>query len=165
MSIMKCPHCGHEYSLRACKHGMIPPHAFPAPLGPLRANEVATSGTHRFFIPGWRPMRLNQMIGRNKYAVSRAKKKEYEMVGAYAILAMVPRATGRRSVRLEVVLEGRQQRVDQDAYSKVVLDALVECGLLIDDDKANVAWEQPTFTRREANDGQEAGTWIVLTDL
>lgn len=30
-SIIKCPHCGREYSARALKSGLMPTHDFPVP--------------------------------------------------------------------------------------------------------------------------------------
>ena len=63
-------------------------------------------------------------------------------------------------MHLEIVLTSRQKKADPYAYCKSALDALVACGMLIDDTAEFVEWIPPVYSR-----GKLASTTIVLTDL
>ncbi len=115
--------------------------------------------THRLFIPNWRPVSLNEIVGRNKYAIHRIKKNDREMVGTYAANCVIPKATGKRRVSLEIVLGPRQRQHDPDALFKVLLDSLKQCRRLVDDSPKWCELGAVTYRR----DG-EPGTTIVLTD-
>jgi hypothetical protein len=128
---------------------------------------AAPGRVYRIVIPNWHPRRLNEYRGRHWSAEHRAKNEAEAMVRAYGLLAAhpwaerVPPATGRRRVALTIVLSPRQRPADRDAYDKVVLDALVRCGLLLDDSPrgldGRVAVRFLVGVKRE--------TWIELEDV
>lgn len=116
---------------------------------------------HRIMIPNWRPVPDNQIAGGIHWTKrSRLKKGDKDMVAAYAHLADVPHARGKRRVSLEIVLTGRQQETDPMSYCKSLLDALVACRLLVNDTTEFVEWVPPTYSR-----GAVGSTTIVLEDL
>lgn len=118
--------------------------------------------THRFFVPHWRPSSLNSMIGRHWGVVAKLKRADRIMVGTYAKIRDVPRATRKRQVSLEIVLCGRQQETDPDALYKSLLDSLVHARLLVDDSPKYCSLGPVSFARGTK---EEAGTTIVLEDL
>lgn len=80
-------------------------------------------------IPDYLPQRLNVLL-RSHWAVrGRAQKEADHLVCAYGMLSRVPKATTRRRVRL--IFFGA--RSDPDSRMKLLLDALVHAGLLVDD--------------------------------
>jgi hypothetical protein len=114
----------------------------------------------RITIPNWQPCPLNRYRGRHWSREHKAKKEARELIGTYAYMVPVPRATGPRRVRLHVTLGSAQPQPDRDAYDKVLLDALVSCGLLLDDGETGLKGRlQVTFTR-----GSTHATAIVLQD-
>ncbi len=117
--------------------------------------------TNRIIIPRWRPWPDNKLAGGIHWAV-RKKRKDMDksMVAVYADMSGTPKATGKRRVQLEIILTGRQKMTDPMAYAKSLLDALVHCGLLIDDTGEWVEWIPPVYTR-----GDVGVTTIVLEDL
>src|ERR1700735_3273135 len=82
-------------------------------------------------IPDWCPVRINQWRGRHWSVRAKLVRQQVAMIGTYALLQGVPLAKGKRKVRLCVWKPG--QSVDSDAYTKDILDALVQCRLLVDD--------------------------------
>jgi Holliday junction resolvase RusA-like endonuclease len=82
-------------------------------------------------IPNWHPKRLNELIGCHWAAAGRKKKADRNLVWAYT--RKVPKAKLPRRVTLTLTMAPRQRRGDGDAYWKSLLDALVHCGLLVDD--------------------------------
>lgn len=82
-------------------------------------------------IDGWHPMRLNIAI-RHWVKMKRAKEEAIQMFSLAASAAGCPVATGQRVLHLR--LEGFRVKPDADAFDKVVLDALVRSGLLLNDD-------------------------------
>jgi hypothetical protein len=116
---------------------------------------------HVLVIPGWHPARLNDLMGGGHWARRhRLKKADRQLVAAYTKAAGVPQATGRRRVSLELTLAPRQRAADPDAYWKSALDALVACGLLVDDSRQQLQLGTVTFRR-----GPARQTRIVLEDL
>ncbi len=116
--------------------------------------------THRLTIPNWRPTMKNAFIGRHWAVKAKLKRADREMVAAYAMLSRIPTATGKRRVSLEVVLTGRQKQCDEDAFWPSLLDALVECGQLVDDSPKWLTLGGVTYRR----DG-EPGTTIILDEV
>ena len=82
------------------------------------------------------------------------------MVAAYAKLADIHPAVGKRRVSLEITLVGRQRKTDPMAHAKSLLDSLVRCRMLIDDCAEFMEWGGVTWDR-----GSEGKTVIVLEDL
>lgn len=114
--------------------------------------------THTLIIPLFRPTPLNQLLGHWARG-GRLKKHDRAIVAAEAWSQQIPKAQGKRRVSLEVTNAGRYRRVDPDAFFKSLLDALVACGLLMDD---SPRWcELGTVTQRR---GKRLETRIVLED-
>lgn len=115
---------------------------------------------HRIVCPNWRPTPDNNLTDGSHWAKKhRLKKQDKAMIKTYAMLANVLRATGKRLVSLEITLSGRQQEADPLAYGKSLNDALVSCGMLIDDSDRYMVWGGVTYSRGEPQ------TVIVLEDL
>ncbi len=113
---------------------------------------------HTIMIPGWAPVTLNQLIGRHWRVVARLKKSDRQTVALYA--RDVPRATGKRRVTLRLTLAPRQRATDPDASWKVLLDSLVACGALVNDNRQNVELAPVEFVR-----GKARVTEIFLEDI
>lgn len=123
--------------------------------------------THVLVIPAWRPTPLNQLLGHHMKA-GRLKRVDRDMIAAYALLAGIPKAEGRRRVDLLVRPNPgsrklgikAQRRTDGDSPWKSTLDALKHAGLLVND---TVEWCQPgTYT--PTTDGPFR-TEVTLTDV
>lgn len=88
--------------------------------------------SYTFEIPNYRPPRLNQHVGRHWSVKHKLRKEAADMIAAYS--RNVPRATGRRGVRVAVLRKRAQGNLpDQDAYGKLFLDALKIAGMIVDD--------------------------------
>jgi hypothetical protein len=110
-------------------------------------------------IPRFHPARLNQLLG-NYHAAGRRKAADRAMIGYYCDHYQVPEAKVRRRVSLTLQLGYRMRGGDPDAYWKSVLDALVNCGRLVDDRKE---WVELAPVRYERAD--EFGTILSLEDV
>lgn len=138
---------------------------------------------HRIHIEAWRPALLNELVGRDAHAIHRIKKRDRKIVAQYATLFNVPRVglppeTRRQAEALGIAhriedLAGRRRRValeiadrystfpDDDAPWKSLLDALVQCGLLVDDSREWCETVNPPTYRR----ARKRSTVITLEDL
>jgi Holliday junction resolvase RusA-like endonuclease len=77
---------------------------------------------------------LNVLLKANRYRARRLKLKDETAVSVCARSADITRAEVPRRVSLHITLGKRQRRPpDRDAWWKSLLDALVACGLLVDD--------------------------------
>lgn len=86
-------------------------------------------GIYEIRIPDYLPMRLNELL-RAHWAVRRSAQRAADsLVNFYGISAGVPRAQRRR--RVSLTFHGG--RADPDARLKLILDALVHGGYLVDD--------------------------------
>lgn len=132
-------------------------HLHPREAGPPRRPWLP--GLHRITIPGWHPARLNELL-RGRWHAARLKKRDRKIVRDYAGWAVIPVALGPRRVHLAITLGKGQRAGDPDAYWKSLLDALVYCGLLIDDNRQHVVLDPVEFVR-----GAEPETTIELHDL
>lgn len=110
-------------------------------------------------IPGYRLPLLNELLRSHPIRRARLKREAAELVWGYALVAGVPRATGRRRVSLWVVAPWRRLP-DPDSADKALLDALVSAGLLVDDSAEWVERTEPVFVR-----GKRVETTITLEDL
>jgi hypothetical protein len=115
---------------------------------------------HTLIIPNWHPARLNSWDGRHWSIRARLKRGDREMVAAYARVARVPPAKGKRKVSLVITLAPRQRNGDVDAFWKSLLDALVSCKLLINDSPRWLDLGTVRFLRAE-----KRATRIDLHDL
>jgi hypothetical protein len=118
------------------------------------------TGPWEVTIPDWHPLSLNQMIGFNKFVVTRRKHKDAGLVGAACLMAGVPRATGKRRVTLTIVLGPRQKGRDPDAFHKSTCDSLRSCGALVNDSKE---WVELPPVRYER--AMRRSTRITLEDV
>jgi Holliday junction resolvase RusA-like endonuclease len=114
-------------------------------------------------IPHWRPPLANEWRGRHWSVAHRLRKRAADLLGTYALAQRVPKATCRRSVAVEVVLGPRQRQPDRDSMDKLLLDAVVEAGLLLDDSDRGLAGRVEVTFRR--GDASAWGTVVTLTDL
>ncbi len=119
-----------------------------------------TIGTHRLVFPGLLPL-LNQVRGRHWSSEAKAKKELGTRLRLCAIDQRTPQATCRRSVSLTVTLGPRRKQPDADAYDKILLDALVRCGLLLDDSARGLVGRVEIAFERGSSDE----TIITLTDV
>lgn len=89
-------------------------------------------------ILGWHPYRCNQWRGRHWGVAARLREREAEILWSSALLAGVPVAMGPRRVGL--ILHGwpSGRFPDRDAFDKLLLDALVQARVLVDDGPAHL---------------------------
>jgi hypothetical protein len=116
--------------------------------------------TYSVFIPNWRPASLNELMGGSVRNKIRRKKADRKIITFYC--CRLPKATAKRHVSLHIVLTGRQQEADPDAYYKSLLDGLVKCGMLVDDKGEYCSYGMPTYSRGTK---EQAGTHITLEDI
>lgn len=114
---------------------------------------------HSVFIPTWHPTRLNELL-RFHWAIAAQRKKRDAATIAH-FFRNTPKALGKRRVTLEIVLQKRQRAGDVDAYFKSLLDALVGCGQLIDDNHKHCELAPITASRN----WDDWGSRITLEDL
>ncbi len=114
---------------------------------------------HRLTILGWHPTRLNRLLG---HWGTRSKRKRFDrdIIAVEAMRQGIPKATGKRRVGLRITLAPHCRGADPDAYWKSLLDALVMCGLLIDDNRQWVDLGPVTFDRNCIE-----GTTITLEEI
>src|SRR5215475_8334617 len=113
-------------------------------------------------IPRWRPPLANAWRGRHWSVAHRLRKEASAMLATYARLQAIPPATGPRRASLEIVLAPRQRRPDRDAFDKLLLDAMVSTGLLLDDSDRGLSGRLEIAFRRGTAD--DWGTVLYLTD-
>lgn len=114
--------------------------------------------THSLTIPNYLSPSLNQLIHCQWRKRAKLKKECLQLVTVYG--RDIPRATGVRRVSLIFTLAPRNQVRDPDNQWKAVLDALVKCGLLIDDSR-----EWCHLGAVENKRGKDRQTVVVLEDM
>lgn len=83
--------------------------------------------------PGWTPPSLNTLMRWHPMKRHREGEKVDQMAGIACLAAGVARAAGRRRVHLTLTVPKGRPRLDRDNAVKMLLDALVTCGALVDD--------------------------------
>jgi Holliday junction resolvase RusA-like endonuclease len=114
--------------------------------------------TYRLEILNWHPASAN-MLDRNRWVRYSCKKRDAKMVRGYALAGQVPPATCKRRVSVTLEYSTRRWHMDPENAQKSLLDALVNVGLLVDDNqkwKEMGVWESVRTGR--------AATVIVLED-
>ena len=109
---------------------------------------------------GYHPPTINMLIGRGWRTIHSIKRRDRKRIGDEMALAGIPRATGKRRVTLEIILAPRQRSPDPDAFWKVLLDSLVSCGALKDD---NRQWVE--LAPVEIGRGKRRATVLTLEDV
>jgi len=110
-------------------------------------------------IPRWHPAPKNALL-RNRWARQKLKNADKEMVAAYARLADLRPATGKRRITLRIYLERAKRGCDPDAYWLSLLDALKAAKLIVDDRKECVVLDPVEYHRAEM-----FATEIILEDI
>lgn len=110
-------------------------------------------------IPNWHPHPLNKLINCHWSEMGRHKHADMLMLSTCAHKAKVPKATGKRSLRIIITLGKGQRGCDPDAYFKSTCDALVRTGYLKQDSRQWLELLPVAFQR-----GTKATT-IVLRDI
>lgn len=112
-------------------------------------------------IPGFLPASVNQLFGAHWARGHRRKKADCELIALYCIEKGVPIATGKRRVAVTFCAPGGRgaKHADADNRLKVLLDALVRCGRLVDDSPTWCEWQPP------AHEKGPKKTVIVLEDV
>lgn len=120
--------------------------------------EPPVAGTHRIVIPDFVPCPLNRLLSAHWAVAARLKKADRDVIATHAAEQQVPKVTivrsdkarktgtgkptvGRmkkgtgpkRRVTIIVTLAKGERRYDNDALQKVVWDALVATGYLVND--------------------------------
>lgn len=116
--------------------------------------------THAFTIPGYLPPTLNVLIRSHWSARARKGRECKHLVLAYSGIARTPQATGKRRVSLAFVSRRGERAADHDARLKLLLDALVFAGLLVDD---SPQWCE--LGRIESRAGAARETIVTLEDI
>ncbi len=118
---------------------------------------------HKLRIDRWRPPLINQFRGKHWSVAHKLRTNMMSLLWAYARCQGVPPATTRRRVSLAICLAPKQKVPDADSMDKLLLDALVGCGLLLDDGaKGLVGRVEVSFSRGGIG---EWGTVISLEDV
>lgn len=115
--------------------------------------------TYTIHVPGWLPTPLNKLM-RGRWASSKHKAKDREVLDRAVYCHAVPKAAGKRKVMLHVVMPPGRRAPDPDSLFKSLLDGLVHLELLKDD---NRLWCEPgpvSFSR-----GDALCTFLTLEDL
>ena len=111
-------------------------------------------------IPNWTPTSINTLLGSHWAKARKLKQADQQVIAVHAYNAKITKATGKRKVNIEVTKSGRGRLPDADNLLKSCMDALKNCGYLIDDSNQWVEWEQPIIQR-----GNENKTVITLIDI
>jgi Holliday junction resolvase RusA-like endonuclease len=123
---------------------------------------TASEPTFTMIIPHWHPTRLNILMGKHWAKTGRLKKADAAMIWYYGKSIVMFKATGKRKAELTIILKKGHRGADPDAYNKSLLDALVTCGLLTDDNRQGVEL-MPVVYRRgtDTNWGSEIRLWDI----
>ncbi len=142
---------------RASKASRPPKLPIVIPESEAQANANAT-----WSIPlpiGVRPASLNEIMAGHWSKGAALKKRDRRVIGIAAVMAGVPKATGKRRVSLAIVLPKGQRRWDADGLFKSLLDALTHAEMLVDDNPKWCELGTVSYSR-----GERLSTIIVLED-
>ncbi len=117
---------------------------------------------YELVIPRWKPVALNSLMYKHYFVASRLKKEDMKLIAGYWKYSGLPDATTRRRVSLLIRLKPRGRRTDPDALWKVLLDGLVLCGALVED---NDKWCELGTVEYERGTAADWSTSIILEDL
>lgn len=129
----------------------------PPSVNPLREERFGANAW-TFRIPNWSPTPVNKLYDHHWASRRKHKKSDAEIVAHYG--RGVPKASQKRAVSLHVIFPPGKRMPDVDAYAKSLLDALVHCGLLVNDSSAWCVLEPVAYSR-----GQALTTFITVEDI
>jgi hypothetical protein len=133
----------------------------PAPLNPV-ARMFITGSLQHLFVDGWHPAPLNKIMAGHWSNGSKLKKLDREMIASHFHKSRLQSAHQKRRVGIHIILKKGQRAMDPDSLFKSLLDSLVHCGLLIDDNRQGCQNGPVTFSRAEDD---LWGTLIILEDV
>ena len=84
-------------------------------------------------IDNWHPPLFNKVRGKHWSVEHKMKVALAELIGWYAAVEGIPKADHRRRVALRLAGWPQGRLPDRDAFDKMLLDALVITGQLVDD--------------------------------
>ena len=111
-------------------------------------------------IPGYLPTPLNVLMRRHYQRRAATMRKEAELVVHYLRSGSSTAAVGKRRVSLLLTLQGQDKVRDPDANWKVILDACVSSGRLVDDGPKWCELGSVNYGR-----GPKRATTIILEDI
>lgn len=115
---------------------------------------------HTLIITDWHPVRTNEWAGRHWAVKGKLRGGQESMIRVYAMQQSIRLASGKRAVKLLLHGWPTGKFPDRDAYDKLLLDALVNTGLLINDDGKGLEGRvEVEFVR-----SKERRTTIILRD-
>lgn len=114
--------------------------------------------SYRVVINDWHPTTTNKLLSSHWSKSRKLKAQDAQMIWAYC--NRIPKATGRRQLRVVITLAGRGRPPDPDAYFKSLNDALVKNDLLMDD-----SMKYLELLPIEIKRGIQKSTEINLTDI
>lgn len=121
---------------------------------------MSETKSYTIAIPDWRPRSLNELMGMHFMRRWRTKWMDRDLVHAYVVAYRIPAARDKRRVSLDIELIRPDRVMDPDNVWKHLLDHLVSCGALVDDDPDHVE----LGTVRQAW-GSRRQTTIILEEL
>lgn len=130
----------------------------PAARGGM-GGDVVTATRWQVHIPGYRPTTVNELLRSVRGRIA-LKKAERAVVGISVKERLIPPATGKRRVSLEIAIPKGQRRWDADGLWKSLLDALKHAKMIVNDSPDWVEQGSVTYLR-----GCPLATTIILEDL
>ena len=125
---------------------------------PVAVQVESSPGRWLVRVANWCPASDN-VRARGLKAWMRAKKRDRQVIRDWLVdYGRIPPATGPR--RLRVLIEKKGPLPDPSNLNKSLRDALVSCGLLIDDDAARLEGSEPKVAR-----AKDTSTLILLEDI
>jgi hypothetical protein len=113
------------------------------------------------YVPKWWPPTLNELFAGHWAIAHKLKQECAQMIAGYWLAHNGQRATTHRKVHLHLIAPKGQRLPDRDAWWKATLDALVQCGALVDDSPRYCTPGSVTYSRSD----DTWGVMITLEDL
>lgn len=114
--------------------------------------------THIISMSGFRPVSVNRLLKGHWTTRRKLKRQDEETIAAFSCTK--PKAKGKRRVDIAIFNGPGCGRLDPDNCLKSLLDGLVACGQLVDDNSDQVEIGSVTSER-----GEHSKTVVTLTDL
>lgn len=117
---------------------------------------------YSIWLPGWKPISLNKVMGNWKKASG--SKKITDAIIYNAILAHgTPSADRKRRYEVQIHLGPGERKMDSDNVRKLLQDSLVRHGLLKND--SPIWCEEGPISYLRCEERAVPGTMIILQDL